>query len=79
VEAHANGHGGVTLCEFVAICARNHYPGVKEVSIEASRTFLDRCCEIGFLERRTCAKTGTRYYPTDSLYEWVWMVGDGNE
>jgi hypothetical protein len=68
---------GVTVREFVALCAGHPDPSVQHISVEACRSFLDRCCEIGFLERRDDWLTGSRYYPTAALADWVELVEEG--
>jgi hypothetical protein len=53
---------GVTVREFVEMCARHAYPGVKRPTIDSTKEFLDRCCELGLLTRE-----GNRYVPTFEL------------
>lgn len=62
--------------EFVALCHRHPYPGVQEQPYDRCRAFLERCCEIGLLERRDHSVTGTRYYPTAALHDWADLIED---
>jgi hypothetical protein len=62
---------GVTVREFFLLLKAQVKYGQKPVPFETVKPFLDRCCEIGFLERRNEAPFGTRYYPTEALVEWA--------
>jgi hypothetical protein len=68
---------GVTLSEFIALCRKHPIPGVQGQPRFACSEFLDRCCEIGLLERRDDWLAGTRYYPTAALADWVELIEEG--
>lgn len=60
--------------EFNDLCARRSYWNVRPPPRDSTKEFLDRCCEIGFLERKDEGSFGVRYYPTKTLVEWAELV-----
>jgi hypothetical protein len=58
--------------EFIEMCLRHPYPGVRRPRYDSTEEFLERCCEIGLLMRRKDLPfAGVRYYPTKALDEWA--------
>lgn len=60
------------------MCTAHPYTGVKVAPMQTHIDFLERCCEIGLLERQSPLEnriwSTVRYCPTRALDEWAsWL------